>query len=62
MRVWFVQQTPTKPSSNDLFDDSARSMLQKLVDDHTELPQPPPEVETSYRGQRINVGLGDGCR
>jgi hypothetical protein len=62
MRGWFVPQTPTKPSSNDLFDDSARSMLQKLVDDHTELPQPPPEVETSYRGQRINVGLGDGCR
>ena len=62
MRVWFVQQAPTKPSGNDLFDDSARSMLQKLVDDHTGLPQSPPEVETSYRGQRISLSLGDGCR
>jgi len=62
MRVWFVQQTPGRPSGNDLFDDSARSMLQKLVDDHTALPEPPPEVETSYRGQRISLSLGDGCR
>jgi hypothetical protein len=62
MRVWFVQQQATKLSGNDLFDDSARSMLQKLVDDHTALPEPPPEVADSYRGQRISVGLGDGCR
>jgi hypothetical protein len=62
MRVWFVQQAPTKASGNDLFDDSARSMLQKLVDDHTALPEPPPEVADSFRGQRISLGLGDGCR
>jgi hypothetical protein len=62
MRVWFVPQNPVKPSGNDLFDDAARSMLQKLSDDHTPLPEPPPEIAEQYRGRRINIGLGDGCK
>jgi TonB C terminal len=62
MRIWFVQQTAGRPSGNDLFDDSARSMLQKLADDHTPLPEPPPEIGANYRGQRLPVNLGDGCR
>ena len=62
MRIWFVQQTPGRPSGNDLFDDSARSMLQKLTDDHTPLPDPPPEIAEQYRGRRVDVNLGDGCR
>jgi hypothetical protein len=62
MRIWHVQQTPTKPSGNDLFDDSARSMLQKLSDDNTPLPEPPVEVASSFRGQRLDLGLGKGCR
>jgi hypothetical protein len=62
MRIWFVQQNPVKASGNDLFDDSARSMLQKLEDDHTILPEPPPEIAATFRNQRIQIGLGDGCR
>jgi hypothetical protein len=62
MRVWFVKQAPDKPSGNDLFDDSARSMLQKLADDHTPLPEPPPEIAEQYEGRRIQLKLGKGCR
>jgi hypothetical protein len=62
MRIWFVKQGAVKASGNDLFDDSARSMLQKLEDDHTALPEPPPEIAANYRNQRIEIGLGDGCR
>ena len=62
MRIWQVPQAPTKPSGNDLFDDSARSMLQKLLDDHTPLPEPPPEIIDQYRARRISIGLGDGCK
>ena len=62
MRVWFVKATPDRPSGNDLFDDSARSMLQKLVDDHTPLPDPPDEIADQFRGRRIQLKLGKGCR
>jgi hypothetical protein len=62
MRLWFVKQTPDKPSGNDLFDDSARSMLQKLVDDHTALPEPPPEIAEQFRGRRLPIRLGKGCK
>jgi hypothetical protein len=61
MRIWFVGQTPVKVSGNDLFDDSARSMLQKLADDQTALPDPPAEIAATYKG-RIQIRLGKGCR
>jgi hypothetical protein len=62
MRVWHVRDTPIRKSANDLFDDSARTMLQKVMDDHSALPQPPPEVAELYRGRTVNLKLGDGCR
>jgi hypothetical protein len=67
MQIWHVQQEPVKRSGNDLFDDSARSMLQKLMDDHTPLPEPPPEVAEGFRGRRIQIALsgdlhGDSSR
>ena len=62
MRIWFVKQAPDKESGNDLFDDSARSMLQKLADDQTALPDPPAEIAAQYSGQRIQLKLGKGCR
>jgi hypothetical protein len=62
MRVWFVNQTPVKPSGNDLFDDSARSMLQKLRDTNAALPDPPAEIAANFRGQRIQIQLGKGCK
>jgi len=62
MTIWFVPQAPMKPSGNDLFDDSARSMLQKLNDEHIPLPEPPPEVAEQFRGRAIQLGLGNGCK
>jgi hypothetical protein len=62
MRLWFVRQTPDKPSGNDLFDDSARSVLQKLVDDHTALPEPPPEIADQFKGRSRQIRLGRGCK
>jgi hypothetical protein len=62
MRVWHVRDAPIQKSSNDLYDDSARTMLQKVMDAHTSLPQPPPEVAELYRGRTVNLKLGDGCR
>jgi hypothetical protein len=57
MAVWAVRSEPEKSSGNDLFDDSARSMLQKLKDDQTPLPEPPPEVADRYRNHKLNLVL-----
>ncbi len=62
MRIFHIQTTPVKGSGNDLFDESARTMLQKLMDDNTSLPQPPPEVAESWLRRAVNLKLGDGCR
>lgn len=67
MIVWHVQIQPIKKSGNDLFDDSARSMLQKLLDDRTALPDPPNEVADSFKGRTVNLTLtgdmhGDASR
>jgi len=50
MVVWHVRVEPIKKSGNELFDDSAHEMLQKLLDDRTPLPEPPAEVQDSFRG------------
>ncbi len=57
MAVWYLRAEPVKKSGNELFDDSARSMLQKLLDDHAPLPEPPQEVATMYKGSTVNVAL-----
>jgi hypothetical protein len=62
MHIWFVKQSPDRQSGNDLFDDSARSMLQKLADDRTVLPDPPQEIAEQFKGRRIQLKLGKGCR
>lgn len=67
MIIWHVRVDPVKKSGNDLFDDSARNMLQKLLDDRTALPEPPPEVADSFKGHTVNLTLtgdmhGDGSR
>ncbi len=67
MVVWHVGQTPIRPSGNELFDDSARSMLQKLLDDRTAMPAPPDDVAELYRGRTVQLVLtgnaqGDSSR
>ncbi len=57
MVIWHLRSDPIRPSGNDLFDDSARTMLQKLLDDRTPLPEPPAEVAEMYRGRTVNVVL-----
>lgn len=66
MVIWHVRNEPVKGSGNELFDDAARSMLLKLLDDRTPLPQPPKEVDELYRGRRIQIVVtgrnGDASR
>lgn len=67
MVIWHVRQAPIQSSGNELFDDSARSMLLKLLDDKTALPQPPKEVDEQYRARTLNLVIlgdahGDGKR
>ena len=57
MVVWHLKHDALKKSGNDLFDDSAREMLDKLVDDRTALPEPPDEVADMYRGKTISIAL-----
>jgi hypothetical protein len=57
MGIWHLRSEAVKKSGNDLFDDSARSMLQKLLDDRTALPEPPAEVAEQFRGRTVNVAL-----
>ncbi len=67
MVVWHLQIEPIKKSGNDLFDDSARTMLQKLLDDKTPLPDPPNEVADNFKARRVHLTLtgdmhGDASR
>lgn len=57
MMVWNVRLEPVRKSGNDLFDDSARLALQKLLDDRTPLPDPPPELAGSFRGRTVQIVL-----
>ena len=57
MVIWYVKSAATRPSGNELFDDSVRSMLLKLLEDKTPLPAPPPEVDEQYRGRRIQINI-----
>jgi hypothetical protein len=57
MVIWYLRSDPIKKSGNDLFDDSARGVLQKLLDDKTALPDPPPEVENQYRNHTVQLLL-----
>jgi hypothetical protein len=60
MVVWHVRQDPVKSSGNPLFDDAARSMLLKLLEDKTALPQPPKELDEQYRSHTVQLAiLGD---
>ncbi len=49
MVIWNVGSEPVTKSGNELFDDAARSMLMKLLDDKTPLPQPPKEIADQVR-------------
>lgn len=55
MVIWHVRSAAVRGSGNELFDDAARTMLLKLLDDKTPLPQPPKEVDELYRGRRIQI-------
>ncbi len=57
MIVWHVRQSPVRGSGNELFDDAARSMLLKLLDDRASLPQPPKDVEELYRGRTVHIQI-----
>jgi hypothetical protein len=57
MMIWNVRMDPIKKSGNDLFDDSARLALQKVLDDRTALPEPPPELDAAFRGRTVQIVL-----
>ena len=62
MVIWHMNESPTKKSGNDLYDDSARGTLQKLLDDKTPLPDPPQEIAEMYRGRTVIINMGKGCK
>jgi hypothetical protein len=67
MIVWHVRQTPVRSSGNELFDDAARTMLLKLLDDKVRLPEPPKDYEDQIRGRTVNIVIpgdphGDASR
>ena len=67
MTIFYLREQPIRKSGNDLFDDSARSMLQKLLDDGTVLPEPPADVADQYKNHAVNLTLtgdmhGDASR
>jgi hypothetical protein len=55
--IWHVRTVPTKTSGNALVDDSARTMLEKLMQDRTQLPDPPPEVAELFRARTLMISL-----
>lgn len=60
MTLWHVRQEPVKSSGNPLFDDAARTMLLKLLDEKTALPEPPKELDELYRSRTVQLSiLGD---
>ena len=60
MVIWHVRQDPVKSSGNPLFDDAARSMLLKLLEEKTALPQPPKDLDEQYRAHTVQLAiLGD---
>jgi hypothetical protein len=60
MVIWHLKEAAVHKSGNDLFDDSARSVLQKLLDDRTPLPDPPDTVADSFRGRTVNIVMQGG--
>ncbi len=66
MAIWHVKTSPEKSSGNELFDDAAKEMLSKLLDDKTPLPTPPKEVDELYRNHRVQIAVvgrnGDSSR
>ncbi len=60
MVIWHVREQAVHKSGNELFDDSARSVLQKLLDDRTALPDPPDAVADQYRGRTVNIVMPGG--
>jgi len=60
MVIWHVREQPVRSSGNSLFDDAARTMLLKLLDDKSPLPAPPREVDEHYRSRTVQLSiLGD---
>jgi len=62
MRIWHVFPEPTRKSGNDAFDASARDLFTRLIDEHTELPAPPPAVAGRFRGRTVIILLDGGAR
>lgn len=60
MIIWHLRQQAIRKSGNELFDDSAREVLQKLLDDRTPLPDPPDAVADAYRGRTVNIVMPGG--
>ncbi|MBX3187600.1 MAG: hypothetical protein KF819_11320 [Labilithrix sp.] len=58
MKVWNVSVNGS--SGNQVFDDSARSMLFRVRDSGAQLPEPPPEEAERYRQRSIPLRLCGG--
>ncbi|MDB5217643.1 MAG: hypothetical protein JWO86_5570 [Myxococcaceae bacterium] len=55
--IWHVKREPIRPSGNALFDDSARTMLEKAMEDKAHLPEPPPAFDDMFRGRTLVISM-----
>jgi hypothetical protein len=58
MKIWSVSVNGS--SGNEVFDESARSMLFRVRDSNAQLPEPPPEEAERYRQRSILLRLCGG--
>ncbi|APS00032.1 hypothetical protein [Pajaroellobacter abortibovis] len=57
MQISRVESAPIRKSGHELFDDSALSMLMKLLEGRVALPEPPSSIENLYKGRVIQIVL-----
>ncbi|MBP9111887.1 MAG: hypothetical protein KBF88_03720 [Polyangiaceae bacterium] len=67
MNIWHVGEKPDVSSGNDLFDESARNMLESIRDGKSSLPEPPGVISEQFRGRTLRLKLsgdprGDACK
>ena len=57
MIIWHFFEPPIRTSGSDEVDAWARTVLQKLLDNQTPLPAPPPDKDGVFRGRNVDLRM-----